>query len=510
MRQMPRLLRAMEAIGGDIEPRDLPGRIARTAAELAGTRFAALALLDEDGDGLGRLHTHGGDEPPGIRTELARVLGGGAEDGGPGALCVPVLVHGARFGALLLAGRPGGPFTTEDRQMLRILATEAGIAIGNAQLHEAVRQQARWMDGSLELSTSLLSADEDNALAVVAEQARRLARATTATVLEPAPDGGLEIVAACADDAARLIGTTVPGHSPAVRQVLAGEPVFIDEPATDARLVTGLARHEGPGMLLPLASDGTTLGALLLTRVRDAPPYSMAERAMATQFAQQAALALVLAGARRDREQLAVLEDRDRIARDLHDLVIQRLFAVGMTLESTRRATPAEDVRDRLDSATAELDATIQEIRTTIFALQQPPEEAPAGLRTRVLRETGAIAGPLGFPPSVAFTGPVDAVVGEGVARNLVAALREGLSNAARHARASRVEVEVDATARLPDGRDAVRLTVADNGVGMPAGETRRSGLDNLARRAESLGGSAELGPGIDGAGTKLTWQAPR
>ncbi|MGK5533840.1 GAF domain-containing sensor histidine kinase [Streptomyces sp. URMC 129] len=512
MQQMPRLLRAMEAIGGDIAPEAVLERIVRTAAELAGAGHAALAVLNEDGDGIGRFVTHGRPTAPGDHGPLTRMLLDGVRPGpqgeAPGTLLVPILVHGVRFGALRLAEPTGAGFTDEDRQMLRVLATEAGIAIGNARLHEAVRQQARWMDGSLELSTALLSADEDNALAVVAEQARRLADAATSTVLEPGADGCLHVVAASASpaatEAARLLGATVPADSPAARQVLDGEPVFLDDPAADPRLGTGLARHQGPSMLLPLAGDGTPLGALSLARPPGAAPYTVPERALATQFAQQAALALVVGRARRDREQLAVLEDRDRIARDLHDLVIQRLFAVGMTLESARRAGPTDEVRDRIDTATRELDATIQEIRTAIFALQQAPEDAPASLRTRVLRETGAAAQTLGFTPSVSFTGPVDALVGEAVARDLVAALREALSNAARHARASRVEVAVDAAAG-----EAVRLTVTDDGVGVPADRTRHSGLRNLARRAEALGGSADVTPGPGGTGTRVTWQVP-
>ncbi|ONK12760.1 GAF domain-containing sensor histidine kinase [Streptomyces sp. MP131-18] len=514
MEEMPRLLQAMEAIGGDIEPGALLDRIVTTAAELAGTRYAALAVLGEDGDTIGRFVTHGTDHPADAE-RLARTLldGGRPRPDAPGTLCVPVLVHGARFGALLLAGKADGVFTPADRQLLHILAGEAGIAIGNARLHEAVRQQARWMDGSFELSTALLSADDDNALAVVAEQARRLAGAAAAAVLEPDQDGGLEVVVAAADGAGRLIGTTVPADNPAVRQVLAGEPVFVDDPADPADAagpVAGLVPHPGPGMLLPLAGDGTALGALALARAAGATPYSVAERVLATQFAQQAAVAVVLARARRDRELLAVLADRDRIARDLHDLVIQRIFAVGMSLESARRASPSQDLHDRIDTATGELDAIIQEIRTAIFALRQQPDEAPAGLRARVLRETGAAARTLGFTPSATFTGPVDSVVGEAIARNLVAALREGLSNAARHARASRVEVTVDATAHLPDGRDAVRLTVADDGVGLPPDGTRHSGLANLAHRAAALGGWSGTGPGLGGNGTELVWQAPR
>ncbi|WP_240796394.1 GAF domain-containing protein [Streptomyces sp. RFCAC02] len=503
---IPRLLRAMESIGGDTEPLAVLRRTAATAAELAGARFAAVAVLNDDGNGIGHLVTHGDGPPP---DDLVRALLDGTSPRTPDTLRVPVLVHGAKFGALQVSARADGrPFTAEIRQLLRVLATEAGIALGNARLHEAIRVQSRWMDSSFELSTTLLSDDEDNALAVVAEQARRLAGATTGAVLEPTGDRGLQVVAASAEAPRGLIGTVLPGHVLAVRQVLAGEPVVLDDPVGDPRMHMGLTSAQGPGMLLPLASDGTVLGALALSREPGAPPYTVQERALTIQFAQQAALALLLARARRDREQLAVLEDRDRIARDLHDLVIQRLFAVGMVLEGARRAAPA--AAERIETATRELDATIQEIRTAIFALQQPPDEAPSGLRTRVLRETGAAATTLGFAPSVAFGGPVDALVGEEVAGQLVAALREGLSNAARHARASRVDVTVDAAGTLPDGRPAVTLTVSDDGVGVPPDVTRRSGLRNIRDRAVSLGGEASTGPGPDGKGTTLTWRVPR
>jgi signal transduction histidine kinase len=168
------------------------------------------------------------------------------------------------------------------------------------------------------------------------------------------------------------------------------------------------------------------------------------------------------------------------------------------------------DVREGVGKAVDALDVTIQEIRTAIFALQQGPAEKPAGLRTRVLREINTAAVPLGFRPSHRFVGPVDALVGDLTGKNLIAALREALSNAFRHAKACRIDVVVDATVPLPGGRKGVRLSVADDGVGIPEGG-RRSGLKNLKRRAESLGGDSRHGPGIgkDGGGTTVVWEAP-
>lgn len=190
------------------------------------------------------------------------------------------------------------------------------------------------------------------------------------------------------------------------------------------------------------------------------------DRLLASQFASQAALALVMADAQHYREQLAVYEDRDRIARDLHDLVVQRLFATEMMLESTRRKDLAGDTEtaELLATAVDELDSTIQEVRTAIFALQQPPADAPTTFRGKVLRETGGAAAVLGFQPSVHFTGAVDALVPEPVEGQLLGVLRGALATAHRRTGVSAIEVEVDATARLPDGHAAVRLVVADDG----------------------------------------------
>lgn len=387
-------------------------------------------------------------------------------------LGVPIRVQGEIFGNLYLAEKDGGgDFNDYDLHMVRVLATEAGIAIGNARLYEAARQRERWIDGSVAVTTALLSGgDADDALAVVAEQARRLAASAAGIVLLPAEEGGLEIVAISTDEPSAQLGVLIGPESPVVAKLLGGEPVFVDDAATDPRMITTLAHRFGPSMLLPLHSGGRVLGALATPRSRGGRPFTETERTLATQFASQAALALMMAEAQRDRERLAVYEDRDRIARDLHDLVIQRLFATGMMLESAQRRSVVPEVQTGVGRAVDELDVTIQEIRTAIFALQQEPAEAPSGLRTRVVREINMAAVPLGFKPSHRFLGPVDSLVGELTGKNLIAALREALSNAFRHADASLIEVVVDATVTLPDGRDAVRLSVADDGVGIPEG----------------------------------------
>ncbi|MEV8524542.1 GAF domain-containing protein [Streptomyces sp. NPDC052000] len=538
--RVPQLLEAMRSVGTGLELHSTLDRICETAAELADARYAAIGVVDEERRGLCDFVTYGvGDDvardighlPDGHRgllgwlihhpdpLRLAEISADPRSAGLPPNhppmrtfLGVPISVQGEIFGNLYLTEKHNGAeFTDYDLHMVRVLATEAGIAIGNARLYEAARQRERWIDGSVAVTTALLSGgDADDALEVVAEQARHLADSDAGIVLLPAEEGGLEIVAVSSDDQGASLGVVIPPESPVVSTLLEGEAVFVEDAASDSRMITKLAERYGPSMLLPLQSGGRVLGALVTPRVRGGRPFSEAERILASQFASQAALALMMAEAQRDRERLAVYEDRDRIARDLHDLVIQRLFATGMMLEGAQRKSVVPEVQGGIGKAVDELDVTIQEIRTAIFALQQGPAEAPSGLRTRVLREINMAAVPLGFKPAHRFLGPVDTLVGELAGKNLIAALREALSNAFRHAEASRIEVTVDATAQLPDGSPGVRLTVADNGIGIPAGG-RRSGLRNLQRRAEALGGSSSYGAGLGdgGAGTTVIWEAP-
>ncbi|MFD5637979.1 GAF domain-containing protein [Streptomyces sp. NPDC127077] len=538
--RVPRLLEAVRSVGSGLELHSKLDRICETAADLTDARYAAIGVVDESGEGLSDFVQRGVDEetahrigrrPDGHKgllgalirdpdpVRLANLTDDPRSCGFPAGhppmlsfLGVPIRVHGEIFGNLYLTEkRGGGTFGDDDLHMVRVLATEAGIAIGNARLYEAAKQRERWIDGSVAVTTALLAGgDAEDALQIVAEQARRLSGSAAGIVLLPAEDGGLEVVAVAADHPSKALGVVVPPESELVAELRDGKPVFLADASADPRLRTDLTQAYGPVMMLPLQCDGRVLGALLTPRPRDGRQFTGTERTVATQFASQAALALMMAESRRDRERLAVYEDRDRIARDLHDLVIQRLFATGMMLESAQRRSDVPEVRRGVGKAVDELDVTIQEIRTAIFALRQGPAETPSGLRTRVLREINMAAVPLGFHPGHHFAGPVDTQVGELIAKNLIAALRETLSNAFRHAGASRIEVSVDADVLLPDGRPGVRLAVADDGVGIPEGG-RRSGLKNLKRRAESLGGASWYGPGIGegGGGTTVVWQVP-
>ncbi|WP_176725449.1 GAF domain-containing protein [Streptomyces sp. DvalAA-19] len=496
------LLEAVLSIGSDLGLRATLQQIVDTATTLTGARHGALAVLEPDDDRTEALYRTGMTEAerrrldrllPERRAGLPTEAEAGEPDGAPAPayLVAPIQVHTELFGHLCLAGKSPGPFTETDRALLHVLASQAGIAIGNARLYESARQRERWIEGAAAVTTALLTGtNAADALMTVAESARVLAGASAGVILQPTEEGGMEIVTASTlDDPAGIVGTTIAPGSPVLVQLLGGEPVFIDDSATDPRMTTDVRSRFGPSMMLPLQSGGRLIGTLALPRRRGAPPYTAVDRLLATQFASQAALALVMADAQADREQLAVYEDRDRIARDLHDLVVQRLFATEMMLESTRRRATAEEAGgagsddkgaggkepgqegsgqegpgELLGRAVDELDSTIQEVRTAIFALQQPPAEAPSTFRGRVLRETGGASALLGFPPSVHFTGAVDALVGEATGRELLAALRSALAAAHRRPGVSAIEVEVDATVRLADGRGAVRLLVADDG----------------------------------------------
>ncbi|MFD4529247.1 GAF domain-containing sensor histidine kinase [Streptomyces sp. NPDC058470] len=473
--RLPPLLEAVLSVGTDLEPQVTLQHIVDGAAELTGARYAVLDMADPGHDGL------------------AEIRAAGRSTGGTGrsdtSLGVPVRVDDEVLGTLRVADKESGPFTAEDEQLLRLLATQAGIAIGNSRLYETARQRERWIEGAAAVTTALLTGESAaEALMTVAERARVLADAAAGVILQATPEGGMEIVTASTlDDPGGLVGTVIEPGSPVLVQLLGGEPVFIDDSATDPRMTTHVRSRFGPSMMLPLQADGRLIGTLALPRRRGDRPYTPVEQLLATQFASQAALALLLADAQHRRERLAVYEDRDRIARDLHDLVVQRLFATGMMLESTQRrstggaADEGADVHAILGRAVDELQSTIQEVRTAIFALQQPPADAPTTFRGKVLRETAGTAAALGFQPSVHFTGPVENRVTEPVAGHLLTALHRKLTAAAHRAGVSRIEVTVDATATLPDGRSGLRLTVYDDGI-------RDDG---------------------EGTGTTVTWRSP-
>jgi signal transduction histidine kinase len=284
----------------------------------------------------------------------------------------------------------------------------------------------------------------------------------------------------------------------------AGEAVGSTDIAADPRITAGPPRWAGlgPAVAVPMRGADGARGALVVARSQGRPPFTQEQTVSLLAFADQAALAMELAQHRREAERVALYADRDRIARDLHDLAIQRLFAAGMTLQSTLRFVERPEGRERLLRVVDDLDDTIKTIRSTIFGLRSDTAGPAAhGLRVRTARAVEEAVPALGFTPSLRTEGLVDTDVPRAVADQVVAVLGEALSNTARHANATAADV----TLVVRGGELA--LTVADDGVGIPAGG-RRSGLANLAQRAADLGGTLDLGT-PPGGGARLVWRVP-
>jgi signal transduction histidine kinase len=445
-------------------------------------------------------------------------------------LGVPVRVRGEVFGNLYLTDkRTSAGFTIEDEHTVMALAAAAAVAIENARLYERTRTSEHWQRAVADIANAVLGGSEtEEVLALIANRARELTGADMvflalaeddglaveivdgrpAPEMDPAHEAGgrsaaIEALVTHVDGWARQC---LPAES-AAHAVMASRNSAVIDRAED---VICSERHGelgalGPALVVPLRASDRTLGVLVLiwSDPRDRIAPDLVE--LADSFGSQAAVTLVLERARREHERLAVYEDRDRIARDLHDLVIQRLFATGMMLHGTTRIDGVPDAAaERVSRAVDELDETIKEIRQTIFALHEPIDGPTASARGRVLRETSQSATLLGFEPAVRFIGPVDTMLDPEVSEHLVAALREALTNAARHAHANRVEVIV----QIESGD--VALVVTDDGVGIDEGGVgRRSGVANLDSRAEELGGSCRLERVSQAGGTRLTWRVP-
>lgn len=422
-------------------------------------------------------------------------------------LGVPIRVRDQVFGNLYLTEKRGGAqFDDEDESVLSTLAVAAGVAIDNARLYEESQRRERWVRASGEITRSLLSGSPRiEVLSLVAERAREIAGAVLAVVAVPMEDTGtLTVELAIGQGAEAHRGLVLPVEGSLVGAAFsAASPVTSPDASQDERVSAGPQRFAGlgPAVAVPIGTGDGVRGVVLLVRQAGHTVFSEKETEPLQGFAGQAAVAMELADRRSDAEQMALLEDRDRIARDLHDMAIQRLFATGMTLQSAGRFIEHPQASERVQRAVEDLDDTIKIIRSTIFGLRSREGAAGQTLRARVVRAVGEAAPVLGFAPSLRMEGLLDTQVPRETADHVVAVLSEALTNVARHARAGRAEVVLET-----DGRE-VRLTVSDNGVGIPP-EGRRSGLRNMAERAQQLGGELELTCPPSG-GTTLVWRVP-
>ncbi|MBC2906947.1 GAF domain-containing sensor histidine kinase, partial [Streptomyces cupreus] len=428
-------------------------------------------------------------------------------------LGVPIRVRDQVFGNLYLTEKRGGAqFTDEDESVLSTLAVAAGVAIDNARLYEESRLRERWLRASAEITHRLMSgSDRGEVLGLIAERARDITGAALAVVAVPMEGtDALTVELAIGQEAQAHRGLVLPVDDSLIGRAFSNvTPVSSPDVSRDdigERGETGATRFTGlgPAVAVPIgvgvADDGVR-GVVLLVRETGKPVFSETETEPLQGFAAQAAVAMELAEHRRDAEEIAVLQDRDRIARDLHDLAIQRLFATGMTLQSAGRFIEHTQASERVLRAVDDLDETIKIIRSTIFGLRAHENGTGPGLRARVVRVVGEAAPVLGFAPSVRMEGLLDTHVPKETADHVVAVLSEALTNIARHAKAGRAEVVLET-----DGRE-VRVTVSDNGVGIPP-EGRRSGLRNMTERAHQLGGHLDL-TSPPGGGTTLVWRVP-
>nr|AGS49293.1 putative two-component system sensor kinase [uncultured bacterium esnapd2] len=369
------------------------------------------------------------------------------------------------------------------------------------QLEESRRREA-WLRASNEITAALLGGTSTDELDLIARHAREVAGAPIAAIALPDADDRLvfEVVQGVDD----LVGSPIDIDGTASGHVFrTGQPVLIDHYGDAAVNWQGDdAPHPlkdlGSAAIVPLPAGDELLGVLLLVRLRHEPLFEQADLELLRNFAAHVAMALQYSRARADQQRLVVFEDRERIARDLHDLVIQRVFATGMALEAAAAVIPMNpsDAASRVRHAVDDLDKTIQEIRTTVFALQQ---DSAGSLRSLVLATVEDAKATLGFSPSVRFRGPVDTSVPGPVSDQLLPVLREALSNMARHASATEGSVEVVL------GEDLL-LRITDNGVGIP-GSGRRSGIANMTARAEHLGGTFTITS--TNPGTDLRWRVP-
>lgn len=529
------LLEAVLSVGRELDLEQALRRIVEAAAVLVDAEYAALGVIGPDGKRLSDFHTVGvsdeqiariGPFPEGhgilgelIRhpepLRLAKLSDHPASYGFPphhppmnSFLGVPIRVREQVFGNLYLTEKRGGAqFDEEDESVLATLAVAAGVAIDNARLYEESRLRERWLQANAEITHGLMSGTERaEVLGLITGRAAEITGAALAVFAVPMEDTGtLAVEVAVGKESEKHRGLVLPVRGTLMGEAFAGAaPVISRDASHDERISAGPPRFSGlgPAVAVPVGTgEGGVQGVVLLVRESDRQPFSEEEIEPLQGFAAQAAVAMELAERRADAAQIAVLKDRDRIARDLHDLAIQRLFATGMTLQSAGRFIEHTEAAQRVVRAVDDLDETIKIIRSTIFGLRARDGAAGPGLRSRVVRVVGEAAPVLGFAPSLRMEGLVDTHVGRETADHVVAVLSEALTNIARHAHADRADVALET-----DGRE-VRLTVSDNGVGIPA-EGRRSGLRNMAERAQQLGGDLELSS-PPGGGTTLVWRAP-
>ncbi|TQJ58006.1 histidine kinase/DNA gyrase B/HSP90-like ATPase [Arthrobacter sp. SLBN-83] len=523
------LLGAVVSLTEDLSLEAVLDRVVQSACELVGARYGALGVIGDDQQ-LSHFITVGidedgarviGDLPTGhgVLGELIRepkplrlhdlgeqpiAVGFPANHPPMGTfLGVPVRVREEVFGNLYLTEKTDGQdFTAEDEDLAVALASAAGVAIQNARLYEDSNSRQRWLEAGMEVSDRLKArpgSDTEN-LDMIAERALHASASALSLIASVAGDGTLRCRTSLGVQSIPA-GQELPAGEALARVLATGESAAL----TDALQLFDAESAEKLGPVLVAAlgsdSDGKRQSVLILARSAGATRYTDVDVEQSAVFASRIGLTLDLLKANQLREEHALFIDRERIAADLHDLVIQRLFAAGLSIQGLRRYTSDPSAHERrIAGITAELDDCIHQLRDTIYSLQarEPDKELLSG---RVLRAVQEAANAAGFLPRIQLSGPVDDAVGDEVAEQLLRVLHESVSNAVRHSGSADISVLLAA-----QERDVV-LTVRDNGCGF-TDPTRVSGLNNMKNRAERLGGSCTI-DSAPGKGTSVTWTAP-
>ncbi len=503
-------------------------RIVDLAAQVTDARYAALAVLGPGdtivefvttgisaqqrraigalpkGKGLLGLLIH---EPAVVRVKdiAGHPMAGGFPPNHPpmrSFLGSPIRAMGRVFGTIYLADkRTEEEFSPDDEGLLVVLATQAGVAIANASLYAEIKSRERWLDALREISTHVLAgADQGSLLKSIVEHARELAAADAATIVSvSAVPGELVVSAAVGARSSELRGQTMPAEASISGGVMkSGRSLALDDVSADPRAyqpVVRLGRH-GPALFVPLRVPGGATGTLMVVRLKGGQPFDESSKRLIESFADQASVVIDYGKAQADLGRLGLMEERERIAKELHDGIIQSLFAVGMGLQGTAALAVSPSTAQRIETAVEELDKVIRDLRNYIFGLR------PGILADRQLDQALQV---LGEEMQSRAHASVEVHVDEALAASLsarstdiVQLTREALSNVARHAQARRAKVT------LSRKGSKAALTIEDDGIGFdPKGDFPGNGMRNLRVRAAALGGTLDITSG-PGRGTRL------
>lgn len=532
MDRRDRLIRSGLILHAELNLEAVLQRLVELAAELTDARYGALGVLGADGR-IAQFVTTGvteeqraaiGDPPTGhgilgllikdarpvrIRNLAEHPTSYGFPPNHPpmtSFLGAPVTSRGRVYGNLYLTNKQrAAEFDERDEEALVILAAQAGIAVENARLYEDAQAHRRRLAASAEIAEAILSRTHpDEALRLIASRARQLVRAELTWVVTPEPGGSLRVAFADGEDAETMLGVTLPLEDSLSGDVVrTGRAVVLHDPVRDDRAFRPApeAGRIGPAIYVPLSAQRRTFGTLAAANEPEGRTFDADAVGLLEAFADQAAIALEYARAQREVERLVVLEDRERIAKELHDGVIQALFAVGMGLQGTALMSSDEELAERIEGAVGELDRVIRDLRNYIFGLR------PGILADRQLdKALRALAEEFQSKSGIVTIAELDESVASELSRmagDVVQLTREALSNVGRHSGATTCRVSLFQ-------RDGVAvLEVDDDGKGFdPATVQRGDGLTNLEQRAAALGGSVSI-ESIAAQGTTVRIELP-